>query len=103
MPRGLLLVRPRILAIAAGALILIPGVLMRVASQPLLDHLPVLGAVLTLLVFLIPGCFVMGRFVEFGSGRTAIATKLAYVVVLAPIAAALVAVGTFSPFLYYQF
>ena len=55
MPRGLLLVRPRILAIAAGALILIPGVLMRVASQPLLDHLPVLGAVLTLLVFLIPG------------------------------------------------
>src|ERR1700733_14949474 len=55
MLRHLLLVRPRIIAIVAGAFILIPGVLMRVASQPLLDHLPALGAVLTLLVFLIPG------------------------------------------------
>ncbi|MDT4936405.1 MAG: hypothetical protein QOG80_76, partial [Pseudonocardiales bacterium] len=34
---------------------------------------------------------------------SAIATKLAYVAVVAPVAAALVAVGTFSPFLYYQF
>jgi ABC-type Mn2+/Zn2+ transport system permease subunit len=55
MLRDVLLARPRILAIVAGALFLIPGVLMRVAGQPLVDHVPVLGAILTLLVFLIPG------------------------------------------------
>jgi ABC-type Mn2+/Zn2+ transport system permease subunit len=55
MLRDVLLARPRILAIVAGALFLIPGVLMRVAGQPLADHVPVLGAILTLLVFLIPG------------------------------------------------
>ena len=58
---------------------------------------------LALLVFVVPPGFVMGRFVEFGTSRPAIATKFAYAAVLAPIAAALVAVGTFSPFLYYQF
>jgi alginate O-acetyltransferase complex protein AlgI len=68
-----------------------------------LTHRTALIFALALLVFVLPGNFVMGRFVEFGTGRAAIATKLAYVIVLAPIAAALVAVGTFSPFLYYQF
>jgi alginate O-acetyltransferase complex protein AlgI len=68
-----------------------------------LTHRTLLVFVVALLVFLIPRDFVMGRFVEFGTGRAAIATKFAYVIVLAPIAAALVAVGTFSPFLYYQF
>jgi len=51
----------------------------------------------------LPPSFVMGRFVEFSTSRSAVATRFAYVIVLAPIAAALVAVGTFSPFLYYQF
>jgi alginate O-acetyltransferase complex protein AlgI len=68
-----------------------------------LTHRTLLIFLVALLVFLIPRNFVMGRFVEFGTGRAAIATKFAYVIVLAPIAAALVAVGTFSPFLYYQF
>jgi alginate O-acetyltransferase complex protein AlgI len=68
-----------------------------------LTHRTALIFALALLVFVLPGNFVMGRFVEFGTGRAAIATKFAYVIVLAPIAAALVAVGTFSPFLYYQF
>jgi alginate O-acetyltransferase complex protein AlgI len=68
-----------------------------------LTHRTLLIFWLALLVFLIPPSFVMGRFVQFGTSRPAIATRFAYVVVLAPIAAALVAVGTFSPFLYYQF
>ena len=54
MLRDVLLARPRIVAIAA-ALVLIPGVLIRIAGQPFVDHMPVLGAILTLLVFLIPG------------------------------------------------
>jgi alginate O-acetyltransferase complex protein AlgI len=68
-----------------------------------LTHRTLLIFLVALLVFLLPPSFVMGRFVEFGTGRTATATRLAYVAILAPIAAALVAVGTFSPFLYYQF
>ena len=68
-----------------------------------LTHRTLLIFLLALLVFVVPPSFVMGRFVEFGTGRTATATRLAYVAVLAPVAAALVAVGTFSPFLYYQF
>lgn len=34
---------------------MIPGALIRVTTQPLVYNLPVLGAILTLLVFLIPG------------------------------------------------
>jgi alginate O-acetyltransferase complex protein AlgI len=86
-----------------GAMFVPTGRGLSAAVSTALTHRTLLIFALSLLVFLIPGSFVMGRFVEFGSGRTAIATKLAYVVVLAPIAAALVAVGTFSPFLYYQF
>jgi hypothetical protein len=55
MLRHVLLTRPSIFAIVAGAIVLIPGVLVRVAGQPLVDHVPVLAAILTLLVFLIPG------------------------------------------------
>jgi alginate O-acetyltransferase complex protein AlgI len=86
-----------------GAMFVPTGHGLSAAVSTALTHRTMLIFALSLLVFLIPGSFVMGRFVEFGSGRAAIATKLAYVVVLAPIAAALVAVGTFSPFLYYQF
>jgi alginate O-acetyltransferase complex protein AlgI len=68
-----------------------------------LTHRTLLIFLAALLVFVLPRGFVMGRFVEFGSGRAALATRLAYVAVIAPVAAALVAVGTFSPFLYYQF
>jgi hypothetical protein len=55
MLRQVLLARPNIFAILAGALVLIPCVLVRVAGGPLVDQVPVLAAILTLLVFLIPG------------------------------------------------
>jgi alginate O-acetyltransferase complex protein AlgI len=68
-----------------------------------LTHRTLLILVLALLVFVLPPGFVMGRFVEFGIGRPAMTARFAYVAVVAPVAAILVAVGTFSPFLYYQF
>jgi hypothetical protein len=55
MLRQVFLARPSIFAILAGALVLIPCVLMRVVGQALVDRVPVLAAILTLLVFLIPG------------------------------------------------
>jgi len=39
----------------AGVLMLIFCSLMRVAGQPLVDHVPIVAAILTLFVFLIPG------------------------------------------------
>jgi hypothetical protein len=47
--------RPSALALTAGALLLIVCSLARVAGQPLVDHVPMVAAILTLLVFLIPG------------------------------------------------
>ena len=47
--------RPSVLALMAGALALIVCSLMRVAGQPLLDKAPIVAAILTLMVFLIPG------------------------------------------------
>jgi fructose-specific phosphotransferase system IIC component len=56
MLRQVLLARPNIFAILAGALVLIPCVLVRVAGGSLVDQAPpVLAAILTLLVFLVPG------------------------------------------------
>jgi hypothetical protein len=55
MLRQVFLARPNLIAILAGAIVLIPCVLMRVAGQSFVDQAPVLAAVLTLLVFLIPG------------------------------------------------
>ena len=86
-----------------GAMFVPTGHGLTVTVATALTHRTLLVFWLALLVFLIPAGFVMGRFVEFSNSRTAIATRFAYVIVLAPIAAALVAVGTFSPFLYYQF
>ena len=51
----LLSTRPSVLALLAGSLLLIVCSLMRAAGQPLVDHVPVIAAILTLLVFLIPG------------------------------------------------
>jgi hypothetical protein len=58
MLRQVLLTRPSVFAILAGALVLIPCVLMRVAGQSLVEQAPVLAAILTLLAFLIPGAIV---------------------------------------------
>jgi alginate O-acetyltransferase complex protein AlgI len=59
--------------------------------------------VLALLVALLPGSFVLGRVLEAGRGRAAGVTRFAVMAVAGPYAAVLVAAGTFSPFLYYQF
>jgi hypothetical protein len=48
------LVRPSLPALAAGAILLIVGSLMRVAGQPSLGGSPIAGASLTVLVFLVP-------------------------------------------------
>jgi alginate O-acetyltransferase complex protein AlgI len=58
---------------------------------------------LALLVVLLPSSFVLGRVVEESQGRFAVAARVAVSAVAAPYAAVLVAAGTFSPFLYYQF
>ena len=58
---------------------------------------------LSLLVVLLPSTFVLGRVVEETRGRLAAVARVAVSAVAAPYAAVLVAAGTFSPFLYYQF
>jgi hypothetical protein len=55
MSRQFLVTRPSVFAILTGVLVLIPCVLARIAARSLVDQVPVLAAVLTLLVFLIPG------------------------------------------------
>jgi alginate O-acetyltransferase complex protein AlgI len=59
--------------------------------------------VLALLVVLLPGSFVLGRILEAGRTPRAKVTRVAVMAVAGPYAAVLVAAGTFSPFLYYQF
>jgi alginate O-acetyltransferase complex protein AlgI len=59
--------------------------------------------VLALLVVLLPGSFVLGRLLESGRTRAAGVTRFAVMGIAGPYAAVLVAAGTFSPFLYYQF
>jgi alginate O-acetyltransferase complex protein AlgI len=68
-----------------------------------LTHQRSLVLVLALLVVLLPGSFVLGRILEAGRSRPAIATRYAVIAVAAPCAAIVAAAGTFSPFLYYQF
>jgi alginate O-acetyltransferase complex protein AlgI len=46
---------------------------------------------------------VLGRILQAGQSRPAIATRYAVIAVAAPCAAVVAAAGTFSPFLYYQF
>jgi len=60
-------------------------------------------ALLGLLVVLIPGRFVLGRFLETSSSCAGSLARLGVTAVAAPYAAVLVAAGTFSPFLYYRF
>jgi alginate O-acetyltransferase complex protein AlgI len=58
---------------------------------------------LALLVVLLPSTFVLGRIVQDSRTRFAAVARVAVAGVAAPYAAVLVAAGTFSPFLYYQF
>jgi hypothetical protein len=55
MLRHVLLTRPSALALMTGVLVLVICAVMRVAGQPLVDHVPIIAAALSLLVFLIPG------------------------------------------------
>jgi hypothetical protein len=55
MLRDALLTRPSIFALMAGALLLVVFSLIRMACQPLVDHVPVVAAMMSCLVFLIPG------------------------------------------------
>ncbi len=59
--------------------------------------------VLAMLVVLLPRDLVMGKVVDESRTRVAGAARLAYSAIGAPYAALLVAAGTFSPFLYFQF
>jgi alginate O-acetyltransferase complex protein AlgI len=85
------------------AMVVPSGLHLDAVTSASLTHRVALVFVLSLLVFAIPANFVTGRFLEFGATRKAAVARLWYVVAAAPVAAALVAVGTFSPFLYYQF
>jgi ABC-type Mn2+/Zn2+ transport system permease subunit len=53
--RQFLVTRPSSFAVLGGMIVLVPCVLARVAGHSMIDQVPVLGAILTLLVFLIPG------------------------------------------------
>jgi len=55
------------------------------------------------LVVVLPRGFSMGKFLDEGRGRFAEGFRLAFVLAMIPITTILVAAGTFSPFLYYQF
>jgi alginate O-acetyltransferase complex protein AlgI len=56
-----------------------------------------------MLVVLFPATYVTGRLLERKDTRWATPARLGVVGLLAPYAAVLVAAGTFSPFLYFQF
>jgi hypothetical protein len=55
MLRDALVAKPSISALMVAAIVLIACSLARVAGQPLVDNVPIVAAVLTFLVFLIPG------------------------------------------------
>lgn len=57
---------------------------------------------LGLLSVLLPRDIIMGRILEFSEGISAIGLRYAFLIIV-PYSAILVASGTFSPFLYYQF
>ena len=66
MLRHALVAKPSICALIAAALVLIACSLARVAGQSLVDNLPAVAAVLTLLVFLIPGVIAPRSFLSDG-------------------------------------
>jgi len=68
-----------------------------------LTHQRTLVLALSLLVVLLPATFVFGRVLDAGRSRSALVARSAVMALAAPYAAMLVAAGTFSPFLYYQF
>lgn len=72
-----------------------------VATALTQERVIILG--LALLVFLMPRHLVMGRLLERRDFAPATVFRMAMIWIAAPFAALLVAAGTFSPFLYFQF
>jgi alginate O-acetyltransferase complex protein AlgI len=68
-----------------------------------LNHQSTLIVILAALVVFLPGGFVMGRYLQFSQGRIPSFARGLSTAVVGPYAAMLVAAGTFSPFLYFQF
>lgn len=73
------------------------------ALQLALTESHVLILALALTVVLLPRSFVMGRLLDRQDGLWPGVARFGYVALAAPYAAVLVAAGTFSPFLYFQF
>jgi len=85
-------------------LMLIPDVLSSATvTASLQSHQAWSALAVGLLVVLVPASFVMGPYLEGGQQRTAAALRVGYAAIAAPVAAVLVAAGTFSPFLYFRF
>jgi alginate O-acetyltransferase complex protein AlgI len=70
---------------------------------PTLSNQRTLVLVLALLIVLMPARHATGRFLESARTRPAVALRAAVMILGLPYAAILLASGTFSPFLYYQF
>jgi alginate O-acetyltransferase complex protein AlgI len=79
------------------------GVHVSAAVDAAMNHQRALTLLLAVLVVFLPAGFVLGKVIEAGRNRPALAARFAVMAVAAPYAAVLVAAGTFSPFLYYQF
>jgi alginate O-acetyltransferase complex protein AlgI len=70
---------------------------------PTLNNQRTLVLLLALLIIFMPARPATGRFLESARSRPAVALRAAVMVLGLPYAAVLLASGTFSPFLYYQF
>jgi alginate O-acetyltransferase complex protein AlgI len=68
-----------------------------------LTHQRLAALVVGALVVLLPARFVTGRFLQFSKRRGGDLARLAYLTAGLGYATILLAAGTFSPFLYYQF
>ena len=79
------------------------GTALTTAVSVAMTHQRQLTLLLALLVVLLPASFVLGRVLEASRTRPAAVARIVVMAVAAPYAAILVAAGTFSPFLYYQF
>jgi alginate O-acetyltransferase complex protein AlgI len=73
------------------------------ATNLALTHERIVVMALASTVVLLPRSFVLGRVLDIGHDRFARTARLGVVLVGAPYAALLIAAGTFSPFLYFQF
>jgi alginate O-acetyltransferase complex protein AlgI len=86
-----------------GAMFSPQGTALPAAVHATLNHQRTLVLCLAVTVVLLPRSVTVGRLLEYGNGRLAAVGRFATVALAGPYAAILVAAGTFSPFIYYQF